>query len=811
MTMGISLRALLIAGLFGQVSLSLHAQATDLIISEYVEGSGNNKYIELYNGTSSNINLGLYQLRLYTNGSTTATVGTPAMTGTLAPGATIVYRNTSATIYTGAATINSAVNFNGDDAIGLYRISGTVLVDLVGNIGCDPGTAWASGSHSTADRTLVRKFNICSGITVDPAHTGNTVAGCPFPTLESEWDVNGVDVVSNLGSHYMDCNPVVNFTSSGTVADEAVVGVTITLNFSTPAPSGTLTIGVSNGAGAVYVSDYTTSPAVSAGAITVNVPANSNSVSFNVLVTDDGTLEANEVITFVISNATSGIVLGTQLTYDLTIVDNDGPPTVTFLTTNISQLESSGGPHTFTLSISPAPSSSGTITIQVTNGPGASYGITPNDYLTNPNVAGGNIYISFVAGATSASFTTTIIPNGTAESTETVTFTIISATGGVSVGSPNLATLVIGDDDGPPTVLSVGDLAIVGVNANNFACSGETGEDWVSFFSFKPIDYNTTIILTDNGYERCNTGQWGNTEGTVLMRRTGMSIPAGQVITFRIKNNPGSGNVVAAAPDAQWTCTPLNGASATLNLSSNGDQLFFMQGGTWTTNTPGWHNATYTGTVLYGFTTNPTIPWSATCGTNASQQSNLPPGMNCFSMAPTGASDFNKYTGPLTAASQRDWLIRLDSPTNWSSYANCNAYFAGTPIWLTAPVLPITNAPYVPGLWRGTTSTDWFDCKNWDDVTVPTAATNVRIDETASNNCVVGLSAGATAVCASLVQTNSGTPRNLTVQNGSSLAVGGPITVQRTSPGTQIALTVLGNSTLTATNFTVQGTAANEA
>ncbi|HPF90725.1 MAG TPA: lamin tail domain-containing protein, partial [Flavobacteriales bacterium] len=71
--MGISLRALLIAGLFGQVSLSLHAQATDLIISEYVEGSGNNKYIELYNGTSSNINLGLYQLRLYANGSTTAT------------------------------------------------------------------------------------------------------------------------------------------------------------------------------------------------------------------------------------------------------------------------------------------------------------------------------------------------------------------------------------------------------------------------------------------------------------------------------------------------------------------------------------------------------------------------------------------------------------------------------------------------------------------------------------------------------------------------------------------------------------------
>ncbi|MBK9597025.1 MAG: lamin tail domain-containing protein [Flavobacteriales bacterium] len=42
------------------------AQATDLIISQYLEGSsGNNKYLELYNGTASAINLTNYQLRLY--------------------------------------------------------------------------------------------------------------------------------------------------------------------------------------------------------------------------------------------------------------------------------------------------------------------------------------------------------------------------------------------------------------------------------------------------------------------------------------------------------------------------------------------------------------------------------------------------------------------------------------------------------------------------------------------------------------------------------------------------------------------------
>lgn len=79
-----------------------YGQATDLIISEYVEGSGNNKYIEVYNGTGAAVNLADYQLQLFSNGSATAAVGAPAMTGILANGATIVYRNSLATLYGGA-------------------------------------------------------------------------------------------------------------------------------------------------------------------------------------------------------------------------------------------------------------------------------------------------------------------------------------------------------------------------------------------------------------------------------------------------------------------------------------------------------------------------------------------------------------------------------------------------------------------------------------------------------------------------------------------------------------------------------------
>lgn len=43
--------------------------AKDLIISEYVEGSSNNKAIEIYNGTGETVNLSDYSVELYLNGS----------------------------------------------------------------------------------------------------------------------------------------------------------------------------------------------------------------------------------------------------------------------------------------------------------------------------------------------------------------------------------------------------------------------------------------------------------------------------------------------------------------------------------------------------------------------------------------------------------------------------------------------------------------------------------------------------------------------------------------------------------------------
>ena len=167
--------------------------ATDLIISEYVEGSSNNKYIEIYNGTGSSIDLSDYKLQMYANGSSTPS-NDIQLEGTLEHNTCKVYKNSSANIYDGNAENNAAVNFNGDDAIALYKISTESYVDIFGVIGDDPGSAWTCEKHSTSDKTLRRKSTVLEGISTNPAD---------FTTLCTEWEVSNKDDVSNLGQHTM--------------------------------------------------------------------------------------------------------------------------------------------------------------------------------------------------------------------------------------------------------------------------------------------------------------------------------------------------------------------------------------------------------------------------------------------------------------------------------------------------------------------------------------------------------------------------------------------------------------------------------
>ncbi|HCB18134.1 MAG TPA: hypothetical protein DEP76_13915, partial [Alteromonas sp.] len=67
------------------LGLPVSALADDLFISEYIEGSSNNKAIEIYNPTDTAIDLTGYRLEIYSNGGTSAGT-TIALSGMLASG-----------------------------------------------------------------------------------------------------------------------------------------------------------------------------------------------------------------------------------------------------------------------------------------------------------------------------------------------------------------------------------------------------------------------------------------------------------------------------------------------------------------------------------------------------------------------------------------------------------------------------------------------------------------------------------------------------------------------------------------------------
>src|SRR5690606_15125315 len=146
----------------------------------------------------------------------------------------------------------------------------------------------------------------------------------------------------------------------------------------------------------------------------------------------------------------------------------------------------------------------------------------------------------------------------------------------------------------------------------------------------------------------------------------------------------------------------------------------------------------------------------------------------------------------------------------WDSYGSCAAYTSSGYNWLTAPIMPIIPGAMTHGLWRGSTSTDWFECKNWDDARIPDAATDVVINQAATRHCLVGVSPGhnpgGTAICASLLLTTStAAARNLTVSDNSTLSVGGPFRIENTGSAANLLATLLGNTTLNAGTVELEG------
>ncbi|MBL7811373.1 MAG: T9SS type A sorting domain-containing protein [Bacteroidetes bacterium] len=212
----------------------LNAQCWELLISEYVCGTGNNKAIEIYNPRRDSVYLGNYRLTRWENGNAIWSAPySDTLSGWIGPNEVKVYvpdrRDTAATGEDTAVAKslllkadgflsknknqNSALWFDGDDAICLERNFGGVFlaVDILGKIGQRPFISGSSeiagwsdsfpfytgkGTQYTRLHSLIRKPYITRGINQNPVYFN--------PSVEyTHWPVNTFD---SLGTHHCDCN-----------------------------------------------------------------------------------------------------------------------------------------------------------------------------------------------------------------------------------------------------------------------------------------------------------------------------------------------------------------------------------------------------------------------------------------------------------------------------------------------------------------------------------------------------------------------------------------------------------------------------
>ena len=196
---------------------------SDLLFSEYAEGSSNNKYLEIYNGTGNPVDLSNYSLSSCSNGcdnpgefdypdNVTFSAGT-----ILNHGDVYVVANPNADpLILSSADQTFTYLSNGDDFFALTLAGATAsnytIIDVIGQMGPDPGQGWdvAGVTNGTKDHTLVRKSNVCH-----PDTSWSNSAGTD--SINSQWIVLAQNDWTHLDYHSTNCSSQPPPTNSVTI------------------------------------------------------------------------------------------------------------------------------------------------------------------------------------------------------------------------------------------------------------------------------------------------------------------------------------------------------------------------------------------------------------------------------------------------------------------------------------------------------------------------------------------------------------------------------------------------------------------
>ncbi len=218
------------------ITTASFSQTTDLFFSQYGEGSSNNKFLEIYNGTGQDVDLSNYAFPSVANAPDVP--GTHEYWNDFPEGAVVANGDVYVIAHPSATgeIIASADHFhqylsNGDDGYAL--VLGTEeqysIVDFIGDFNGDPGDGWdvAGVVEATRNHTLTRKSSVCQGNPDWDASRGTNEE-------DSEWIVTEQNDFTGLGSHVAECSSDVSvlITSPANGVTLAAGTVYIDISFS---------------------------------------------------------------------------------------------------------------------------------------------------------------------------------------------------------------------------------------------------------------------------------------------------------------------------------------------------------------------------------------------------------------------------------------------------------------------------------------------------------------------------------------------------------------------------------------------------
>ena len=226
---------------------------TGLFFSEYAEGSSNNKYLEIYNGTGSGVDLSNYSLSSCSNGcnednewdypdNVTFAVGTIIANGDVY----VVYHGSADAFIAAEGDQTFTYLSNGNDVFAITEAGATAssytIIDIIGDMGVDEldgGWDVAGVSDGTEDHTLVRKSTVTSGNTDWTASAGTDADN-------SEWIVYAQNTWDYIGSHPHLASPTLSITSP--TAGATLYSTDVTVSFT----ASNFTVATSGGDGHVH-------------------------------------------------------------------------------------------------------------------------------------------------------------------------------------------------------------------------------------------------------------------------------------------------------------------------------------------------------------------------------------------------------------------------------------------------------------------------------------------------------------------------------------------------------------------------------